>query len=261
MMFNNIYATTTVALGLLCGVVNARILNGIQFGLITVAPNTPVDMHGLSIGDDNRLLFATHNHDPFIGVFAPDGRITVPNHNAFLAVGGINSTSLEVHNDPQTKDVFDVNSEGRLMYNGSTRFVAVKETSGAARGNIYRFYVYDAGVDYSNGIQSFIVEIRLLYNQGSLSSQANSLSAFSVDMLNNTLAGSNSTNNSSMNGLDSAAGLNSTANNSTVVIGRNISTNGTVYPESINSGSKAIGSFCSGLALSAGFIAACSLVI
>lgn len=170
MMLKTTFPTSlALLLSLLSGSCDAKIITDVEFGLLTIAPNTTAHLHGLSIGVDRRLLFVAQSRDPFVGKFLPDGRITVPNHvNGFLTIGGVNTTSMEVHEDLSVKTTFDVNSEGRLVYNGSSKFVAVNEGAGSPGGYLFRYYVYDPNVNYYNGRENLTVELRVLWSEPQL---------------------------------------------------------------------------------------------
>lgn len=203
-------------------VVNAKIIPGVEFGLLTINPGTPANLLGLSVSSDGRLVYVSQSRDPFVGIFTPDGRIAVPAHpNSYLTVGGINTTSLEVHKGYNISTKFDVNEEGHLVYKNSSAFEAVNEGVGSPGGSYYRYYVYDSSVDYSYGRDNYTINLRVLWNQNQISK--------GVGINVATATGTDDAEPSGNEGFQ-----NDTLSNSTIYISSNISTNGTLKPFAIS---------------------------
>lgn len=179
-MFSKTISSTLSALAIACALtstlVSATFTPNLEFGLLTINSGTPVHLLGLSINEDGRLGYLSNSRDPFIGKFAPDGRVYVPGINStYLTVGGVNRTSLQLARGANISTHFDVDSEGHFTYNGSSLFVAVNEGSGVASGpgspggptgSLYRYYVYDTRLLADIGSREYYaVALRVLWSQ------------------------------------------------------------------------------------------------
>lgn len=164
---------SSIVLSLLAGGSNTEAIKippNTEFGILSSKPGTSVDNLGLSIGEDSRLLYMGNVHEPFIGYFTEDGHIMMSaKPNTFLTVGGVNKTSLEVHENATENNVFDVDDNNHLTYKGEADWIAVNDgvffQRNPAGSSFYHFYAPDPTEDFSSSRGNHTVFLSLVWDQ------------------------------------------------------------------------------------------------